>query len=77
MLLTNKGCTSKGSTWRLTGLDSGKMSQIPLTNKKCTSRGSTWRRLGLDSGKVGQDTAHKQEVHQQRLHLEADRAGLT
>ncbi len=26
--------------------------------------------------KIAQDAAHKQEVHQQRLHLEADRAGL-
>ncbi len=26
--------------------------------------------------KIAQDTSHKQEVHQQRLHLEADRADL-
>ncbi len=49
---------------------------MPLTNKRSTGRGSTWRLTGLDSGKMAQDTAHRLEVHQQRLHLEADRAGL-
>ncbi len=49
---------------------------IPLTNKRFTISGSTWRLTGMASGKMCQDTAHKQEVHQHRLHLKADRAGL-